>query len=678
MQNTQPTPTQQPAQAPVDPSQFGEYSNWAKGELAKGFTADQLHQSLQQNGASVAPAQAPHESGNWFTHLLPTVGGIAGGALGSLADVFSGPLGTIGGSALGSAGGKALEDALEGKQVGSDVLGAAAEGGIGAGVGGVVGKGLGALGGLAKGAAEKVTQGAADATAQAAKVARAQATHNNFGITDRLQGGDHLALGTNQDLIEKLGYNPTDPYAMAKAGEAGYHPTDLSLNTIYDQTLQNAAPVDMSHFGNDLYKTMQNNGTVDLGTSPLNKALQDFHTKTEGAYNKDNTLNMPNNMNATDVRKLQQSVGNEMGNQQTLINNAGRSGITNTQAEADHAMLSKLYGELGDKIKTPEVDAAIASRKTTPEELNALKAKFGDVHGQHIADTIDNASSAQDLLTPMQSYTQMSQAGRMGIDNIENKTGTTMAASRAKSDLNGDGTADVNPINPVDLAHDFASAKGAGGKSFVLAKHTLTNPGVLNTLSRIGAMSDKLKIGGKELPGVATIAGTTLGTSPNLGADPVAQSANGTIGGTMQNQSTTGAPGTTDPNDLSGILAHYVQMVNQAPQLAGTLGPVIQNLAPLVQKQKLAASTANGLEGAYANAGGAQGTGGILSQISSLIPGTAANTYENQKKTAAAQLAASLGISPEQAAGILPQLMQNQQSAGVSQGVLSGLTGQLQ
>jgi hypothetical protein len=110
---------------------------------------------------------------------------------------------------------------------------------------------------------------------------------------------------------------------------------------------------------------------------------------------------------------------------------------------------------------------------------------------------------------------------------------------------------------------------------------------------------------------------------------------------------------------------------------SGSIISALQALAPQVQKNNLVSNELSALPGAYANAGGAQGAGGILSRISGLIPGTAAHTYQQQQEGAAQALAAQLGISPQAAAGLLPQLMQNQGTAGMNQGVLSQLGGQL-
>lgn len=109
---------------------------------------------------------------------------------------------------------------------------------------------------------------------------------------------------------------------------------------------------------------------------------------------------------------------------------------------------------------------------------------------------------------------------------------------------------------------------------------------------------------------------------------------------------------------------------------ASSLGPALSSLAPLVQKQQLGGQVASSLLPAYAGAGGAQGMGGgLLSQISSLIPGTAANTYGRQQSATASTLAQLLGISPQEAMMLTPQLMQNPSSAAVPAGNINSILG---
>jgi len=92
-----------------------------------------------------------------------------------------------------------------------------------------------------------------------------------------------------------------------------------------------------------------------------------------------------------------------------------------------------------------------------------------------------------------------------------------------------------------------------------------------------------------------------------------------------------------------------------------SIGSNIGSVIPQANRQALVAPVIANNQTAFANAGGAQGTlGGGLSMLNSLIPGTAANTYQRESEAAAATIANALGIRIEEARKLVPQLMQSQ------------------
>jgi hypothetical protein len=101
--------------------------------------------------------------------LLPAAGGIAGSMLGSVADVFSGPVGTIAGAAGGQALGEALRQMVEGQQTDIGAIGSQAL------TGGISG-GIGELGGAALGAVGKALGFGTDTGGEAVALAGSQAT----------------------------------------------------------------------------------------------------------------------------------------------------------------------------------------------------------------------------------------------------------------------------------------------------------------------------------------------------------------------------------------------------------------------------------------------------------------------------------------------------------------------
>jgi len=143
----------------------------------------------------------------------------------------------------------------------------------------------------------------------------------------------------------------------------------------------------------------------------------------------------------------------------------------------------------------------------------------------------------------------------------------------------------------------------------------------------------------------------------------------GTMGGNMQ--------GAQDGLGFQNLMNAMEAQAVLAPSMGGGASSFLSQMAPMIQKNQLAETAMSSIPQSFANAGGAQGTGGILSSIAGLIPGTAAHTYNKQKEAAAAQIAAAMGISPDQAMGLLPSIMQNQGSADMTQGILSNMGGQL-
>lgn len=652
-----------------------------------------IYADPNQAAGQPAAQQPKKQSGNWLTHLLPTIGSVAIPALGALLAPETGGLSLVaaaGLSGLGAAGGKAAENAVEGKGVGDDVLTSGVEGAAGGAVGGVAGKVLGKGAELLANRAGKITTDAAEAaaqkTAQNSDLATANAIRNNYGsISEKLQSDSHLALGSNQKMLKELGYDHTDPYQMAKAAEAGYHPTDLSLNGIYDEALQGAKPIQTSEI-NPLFGASTNTtlpglskqemamlgkagitpevaakGTVTgagapvntasgLGSvdpvSPMGKVLSDFSERTKGIYGKGEGLSLPESVPATDIRKLQQAVGKEMRTQQTLINNAANNGVSNVEAESAHNALGKVYDNLGGRIKTPEVDASIASRVTSPEERAALVEKFGETHGNHVADTIDNAQGANDILGPMKNYTQMGQASDMAINDIENVTAGTRAVARTKADVNGDGIADNVP--PVPTAGDALTAAAGngihGGPTAMIAKalyQSKDNPAILKTLSRIGALGEKL----------APSAGAAIGAS-----NAQLQSNGDTMGGMMPPQQTdpTLAANSTVPQ--GGLTRNdLITLALYSPSAFNSL------VTPSAANQQNVA-TANTAEQALSSLGPAP-TGGIVSQLAGKFGLGATGEYQRKASAAAQQVAAAL---PGADAGAIEKQLTNYMAGGAS------------
>jgi hypothetical protein len=640
--------------------------------MSKGFTPEQLHATLQSSGTGGAPA-----SGNWFTHLLPTIGGVVGGIGGGLLTAGLG--GEVVGGAGGSALGKGLENALEGKKViqGNDIT-AGLEGGIGNGVGGVVGKVIGKGASMLGSAGENIaTKQAADKAAQEG-IDTAANTYKD--INPKLQG--NLNAKDSLQHVTDMGYDVADPANLQHVSNTS---NDV-LNSILNKALADAGPVDLSHYP-QLIKDALAKESGTLGSfdpvalargriGPSNTPAAKLLAQLEGAGNAPGEVTgsaiAKVNADPNEIRTLTTKLG-QMAEDAKPMPTATTGAIDPAQRAAYNA-INSVRNQVKDILyNRPAVNDTLTKLEGNilPDEATNVTPQLADHLNGIITGAGKNGTpAAQDLLSEISHNIDISKLGQEGekVGQIVTSTG---AKARAASEAGLDQPATGSDVNTAVANGGGLLAALHGHPLAALgaaAVHTAQNPAILSTLSRIGALGAK----------IAPAAGAVVGTLPNLAADPTGQTApGGTMGGTMNNQpGTMTAGGTTDPNSMGAILSHLMAMGSVNPQLMGSLAPVISSLAPQVQKQSLLGTEMGALPTAYGNAGGAQGMGGIFSHLTGMIPGTAANTYEGQSNAVAHQLAATLGITPEAAAGLLPRLMQNGNSAGISQGILGNMQSQ--
>lgn len=638
-----------------------------------GGVAGTMAQEEAADGGGGAPVAAKQPS--WWEKLLPTAGGVLGGIVGIPGDLLSGGAASVAGATGGAALGQMLENKLDGKSVlGTNDLTSGVENGVGDLVGLGAGKVVGALGeGLANVGTKAGVKAAGDAADEAATkdaLDAATATKLNYGgISDNVQ--NMLDLGKNQKFVDSMGFNSTDPYDMQKVGQAAGE-----LNNVYDHALQSAPKVQMGDFNKTVLDSMRATGAKDLTStnSPVSQALADF-TKKSG-------MDVTPEMDAVNVRQLQQAVGRQIGNQENIISNAELNGQYNADAHSQLNTLQDLYGQLGDKIKTPEVNTAIANSTVTDADRQGLVSKYGDKLGNHVADTIGNAKNADDLLQPLQQFTKMNKASQMAVDDIENVTASPRAVARAKFQATGGVAIPAKNGGQTVLDSIEAGSKATGHP----AAHIVS---AANKLHKAGFTAPIAKGMGTVLSKTAPLIApttTALANGPNIAAAGASAipSSDGTAGASsMIPPTATGVPGAAAPlTPLQQAIANAEASMS-APGASLTPGygsdvSALNSLVPLQQKNTLAADTVSNLAPSFANAGGAQGLGGgLLSRLTALIPGTAAHTYQAQQQAAAAQLAAILGISPQAAAAMLPQLMQSQQVAGQQQQGVNSVLGTL-
>lgn len=643
--------------------------------------------------ANPQTAQPTHSGGGIFgaiSHLLPTIGAIGGGILGGAADVASlgaaAPLiNPITGAALGGALGKAGENATEDKNLLSGDLGAAAEGAIGQGTGMIAGKALGA-------GAEMLGNRGTELAKTAEAGDNAAQNLENTKTLNAIYGKSSGDVGRASDMAQQAGIDMTNPEAVKTAGQqilsnAGdaldnaVGTTRIPISGVIDESGNKVAPSIDDLIHSSLTNTNELTGDKlgasrslvmgGLGPDQTDEdLLRNGYTRFLSSSAKNGTatpatnylkeanqllsgVNHGSTADAHDLLDAQRLVGDKAQAMAQAAAKPSANEVTQAQAATWKDLNNKLQNMI---FSHPDISDAVKNMAG-----NNSAEDFGG--NQPLADLFNSrvtaAQSGKDLNGLMHDAYNLRDVGNDGVAELSDpsSTGNLKLASMAAAEK---GTGDPTLL---DKAHDVHSSNGLVGTTLAVGKHVANSPGLMNTVARIGKLGSKL----------APAAAITATTAGNMGADPTGLETNtadnSTIGSAMNDQ-----------NVLAQLYQNLLDQYNAGGNVgpnAGSLNTELGSLAPQVQKQNLASGALNSLESAYNNAGGAQGTSGILSRISGLFPGTAANTYERQQQAAAAALGNALGISPAQAAGYLPQLMQNPNSAGINQGILGQLQGQL-
>jgi len=717
----------------VDYSQFGNYSDSARQAIESGASMQDV-QNAYQNVQQSQPAQ----QGNWFTRLLPAAGGVLGGLAGTLIpglDVTG--VSEIAGSGIGQGIGKGLENVLTGNPwsqgVGSNALQGAAFGGVGK----LAGAGLKGLSGAATGTGEAIAKSTSDAeqatkTAQQAyETAQQQASQKAAQATTEKQAQADLKAAADQKIAASLAnYKGV---ISDQANNFAKHQADLEkigVDSSSPTAVNNYANTVLSHAGGKLNEVLSAQPGADM-TNWLDNATKQYGLESSlaggtskfGAINPDilaasggssgeaslvgsnsfledavngflkshpqyktgdlNTGTMP----LSDLKDLKSEIGNQQSLAKGSINTA--NGI-NTIAKGNYNNLSKLYNDLTNKLSTPEVNKAIEQSTFTPEQQAAVRTSLKDTPqtAEELINGWNNAKTYQEVNQLLKPATQMKNVSNEALNRLKKAEGqgvkerVNLGANPQQGIFEAPSTPPTQvPVKPVapepvepppapvaaqqtkadgstQLLSALHPALGAAVGAAKLAKQLGTNPAVLK---RTGSILDKIS---KIAP--SAVVGT--GGLISAGAQPA--------GGSMQNQSMQQGMQNQGQNQLASLLSTLTAQEQASPiNFASSLGPVISALAPIVQRQNVGAGVAQNLAGAYQNAGGAQGPiSGAITNLSSFIPGTPANAYQRQQQATASTLAQLLGISPQQAMQMLPQITQ---SAGTAAPMMNNVQGLL-
>lgn len=648
----------------------------------------------QQSQAQTAPTQQPqqHQSGNWFTRLLPTIGSTAAWGLGALLAPETGGLSLLGSAALsglGGAAGKAAENGLEGQGIGNGVLSSGVEGGIGGIAGGVLGK----IGG---GIAGKVGDMFANRAANVAEKQTAADAANNLAqefpekaLTPTVK--TNLGFGGILDTAGKAGIPLTAQDfitgSQAATGSEGF------LNGVLDDIVRNGGNVDLSKLGDTISSAIGNH--PELGDL----------TATTGGHG--GMPKVASNL-ATNTQKLFQNLIQQHG--------YGGEGSLTSEAEPDNALkLLRTIGSLGQKYSgaepatpgaglkdvystayqtlkdaiynRPTVHAGINAYTVSPEDMQGLlKATGGNQQlAGHLADIVNNAKSAQDILGPQSQFINMGKAGKLAQDYNTNVVGTSADAKAANAALE---EAQPNLSMPTAAVNGMVASGGhPAGLLNMLVPAALRSSAVdagsavLGKLTSAGVPQKTAKLIAPALMGASQFVAHAPNYVPGAGS-PISTTGET---GMNQGQTTPQMGGGASPNEQLLQMA-LVGLHN--PLYADTFAPIVQSLltGPM-QKANTANAALSSAENAFNMAGGGQGLiGGLLGKVGGALTGGPAGTYDASRQQLIAQLQAlglPTGAVPEitntpGAANVQWQALQNLINSvtgggGGAQGVLAGV-----
>jgi hypothetical protein len=589
------------------------------------------------------PDAQPSSNTNWLANLLPTAGSVIGGIGGALIPGLGETgIGEVGGAAAGSAAGKALEDVFTGKHSNLGELGGAAlEGGIGQGVGMGVGKLAGGILGKLGTAGEET----------AAQKATAESMNSEFG-------------GVSKPTRDKFNMN-------SNAGKFSEYGLPFDNNTI-----GRVAPI-----------------VTGSAESPAGQAI--LHKGTVAA------MQGAKPVDVTGVQSLAQRIGKSP-DLETAGTNVGKAFINEIATRLGEAQLPgdlTANGSVGSLLKThaPTVFETMQTLERQAQDTKnpALSKAYSDV-AQALDQALQKAGAndvaAKGLYTPedLQALSQVSPKLAQEAANV-----TTVGENRslqapfvqASFLSRAAGKAAEGQLPSVEQAPSVLGQVAQAGHGLVTG----------NVPAKVGALSSLGKVGAPILKQLASMGASVAkaggaASLPKVASQVVSHGpeyTNAPAGGVapqggqppMQPQ----VPGQEQANPMGGDM-NAVTLGNQLdrmlaadPNLASSLGPILAQLMPQIQKTNAATAALGGYQQTLGQAGGPQGpAGGLLSQLGGLFTGGPAAQVGPQQAQAAAALANATGMTQEQALAALPGLGANAGGASAGFGTAGSILGALQ
>lgn len=594
----------------------------------------------QQPTPQAAPvAPQPHQSGNFLTRLLPTLGGIVGGIGGELVDPFGG--GIVGAGLLSGAG-KAAENAIEGKKVlqGNDIT-SALSGAAGQFGGALAGKALsgatGLVGNLVDKGAGKLVQGQFAPGTVTGNIA--DDLVHNYGVTDARQVGQIAKTIT--------GSTEGNGAALTKGVEHAL--------------MKNGTPVDVGGISAGATKAGMGTGAPSLVNDLMGSetAIGDTAAKKISAQVGKSVQNMLGGPNGSVGSQLADPL--DVHKQEQLFRSLASNATKGAQPTPEQAAVSRVYNSIADElhqrafspngtavpltddIKSKVIDGLAPIRDVNPTAYGQL---IKEVHGADTAEDLKGLQSKWVGLDKALNITNKAADASGGLSTSSIAAGTAPVAGAVAKGVPG------VLMGAGAAAIKSPTADRAGAAMATRLAKVLTNPTMKKILTK-----------------GAPVAGQVVAGAPNLVAPPVtgATPMGGMVtGNTMQ-------PGQVQPGGAQSspqTIAFQTALAGMAdPYVASSYAPLLQSLLPGVQHAQTAQAALTGAEGAFQQAGGGQGLlGGLLSKLGGSITGGPAAAYSQQAEQLKQQLLA-LGVP----ASAIPQLTQTSDAANTNFSILQQL-----
>lgn len=626
--------------------------------------------------ASYTPFTKETPKGNWFTNNLATGLGIGGSLLGSLA----GPGGTIAGGALGAGLGKGLENLFEeGKVNTGDVAKEAAVSGalglVGAGAGKVAGKaGQALLGTKFPSVAGEAIIGAEQAGRQGLKETGKQALKKAIG-NDAVQTAEQVATKpsaaarygarflqgafnntidepTARDLYIKYGIKkPAEAIGIKNivTGSADAGPGQALVNKVVENAVaKSGGSFDPTDLASGLLKSglPQRGGTIAenlINQLPANAISDRTERKLYQEFAKTVKDLLGAQVGRQEASGLQALEASRVFAQKAAT---VAGDFRNPEARYVAQVYRNFADELADRALSPAGKNILLSPAEKQTLVEAITPAIEAVNPKAAAGILDDITKATSLRDFRALQSKWVQAGRAAED-------IALASSqKAGITASGIGEAMSTPVRSTGRAvGSFAgrrldkSMPGLLQAASNLAQSAgLTNPGLQTTIGAVGLPAATNTITNYETPntgGAATM--------------DMAQAAGG-MGGRQ-------APGPSALPQEPGM-AGGVSDLQRAYMGLAAFNPSLMGAMTMTDAQRQSSQNAvqainavDTLGKTLLRAGGGQGPiGGTISKLKGKVGGNAARTFQQEKAKSAIAIAQALNTTPQEVAGLLPDL----------------------